>query len=590
MFSIKNQIEDLHIDDLGKMLKMLKGKMIPYILMLILGSLVFTSHQIAIAFINRELINAIITKQFEKLYTVSILSLFILLIVCVVQPILGYYFEKLRRQGIIDIRTDVYRVVQKLPIKYFEKNHSGDIISRSSNDINVFSNAYGWQLDWGVTVIIWGFGSMIVTFWLEWRLSIVMVLLGVISLFFNLKFASPIRKISNEIQQSMGLLTQNLSDIIAGFRVMKVFNLNDIVAGRYYDENCRIVDSNMQRVKKNSMMGSVSYLMDSFSVMGVIIAGSFLIANKAADLGTVMAIITLQAGVASMFSHLGGVISMLQASLAGVGRVAQLMEEEIESKSYDVFGAEKNSNTLVIEDISFGYKEDELILKDVSFIVKKGKVAAIVGPSGSGKSTIFKLLLGYYPPNSGRITIEESPLSDYTLSELRELISYVPQDAFLFDDTIEENIKYGRLNATSEEIRIAAKKANAHEFIEQLSEGYATKVGERGVKLSGGQKQRIAIARALLKDAPILLLDEATSSLDSESEQLIQEALNNLMEGRTVVVIAHRLSTIEHADIIYVLKNGYIVEEGSHDELHSSLGFYSSLYDLQFKHYMEGLE
>jgi ATP-binding cassette, subfamily B, bacterial len=236
-----------------------------------------------------------------------------------------------------------------------------------------------------------------------------------------------------------------------------------------------------------------------------------------------------------------------------------------------------------LQDIGFSYNGTDRVLDGVSLSIGKGQMAALVGPSGGGKSTVLKMLLGYYPPQEGNIVVNAKSIGQYSLTELRDMMAYVPQDAYLFDGTVEENIWYGRPKATREEVIAAAEAANAHGFITELPEGYATKVGERGTRLSGGQKQRIAIARALLKNAPILLLDEATSALDSESEQLVQDALNRLMQGRTTIAVAHRLSTIRHADVIYVIEGGEVVEKGNHTELAEGEGLYNRLYELQFK-------
>jgi ATP-binding cassette, subfamily B, bacterial len=241
------------------------------------------------------------------------------------------------------------------------------------------------------------------------------------------------------------------------------------------------------------------------------------------------------------------------------------------------------SSVLAFQDVHFSYDDDRATLQGITLDVQEGAVAAVVGPSGSGKSTLFRLLMGYYPVESGSVSLLDKPLHAYTLRELRDLFAFVPQDAYLYTGTVRENIRYGRPDASEAEITAAATAAYAHQFIQELPDGYQTLVGERGARLSGGQRQRIAIARALLKQSPFLLLDEATSALDSESETLVQQALETLMQGRTTLVIAHRLSTIENADIIYVVDDGQVVERGRHQALIGQEGLYHHLYDLQFQ-------
>jgi ABC-type multidrug transport system fused ATPase/permease subunit len=282
-----------------------------------------------------------------------------------------------------------------------------------------------------------------------------------------------------------------------------------------------------------------------------------------------------------LFNQLGNFVVQSQSSLVGVNRIFELLNMPPEKEEYNLAGTYTGSNIIEIQNLSFNYKDRDNVINNLSLSVEKNSKIAFVGLSGGGKSTIIKLLLGFYPIETGNIFINNRSISEYKLMELRNMIAYVPQDAYLFEGTIEENIRYGKLTASSDEIIAAAKLANAHEFILEQTEGYNTKIGEKGAKLSGGQRQRIAIARALLKDAPILLLDEATSALDTESEELVQKALDNLMRGRTTITIAHRLSTIKSSDEIYVIGNGSILEKGTHNELLSMSGLYRKLYEVQ---------
>ena len=321
----------------------------------------------------------------------------------------------------------------------------------------------------------------------------------------------------------------------------------------------------MKRVLLQSVVSAGNDLFGGLTFVGMLIFAVYLIYTKELTPGAAVAAVQLTHNVIRPFQVLGDVWSRLQQSLAGAERVFAVLDEAKEGISpRDSDPVPAGSGALMFSGVSFAYDHKEVI-SDVSFIVPENKVIAFAGPSGGGKSTIFKLILGLCSLAEGRLTIQGRDISHYGLEELRRLIAYVPQDSYLYAGTIIENILYGRLGATEEEAIVAAKAANAHDFIMGLPEGYATQVGERGAQLSGGQRQRIAIARAILKDAPILLLDEATSSLDSESESLVQQALERLMQGRTTLVIAHRLSTIRNADCIYVLDQGQIVESRSEE-------------------------
>ena len=312
-------------------------------------------------------------------------------------------------------------------------------------------------------------------------------------------------------------------------------------------------------------------------------------------LGAIVAAIHLQGNASFMFTNLGDFVTQIQRSFAGSARVFELLswpKEEMGSIRLEPGEIDLQPPAAMVRMQGLGFRyvgqdqlseppETENLLEDINISIDQGQFVALVGPSGGGKSTLVKILMGLYPISEGMLIINGIPLSSYPLQDLRNLMAYVPQDAYLFDGTIEENIRYGNFEANSEDVIEAARSAHAHDFIIEQPDGYQTLVGERGAKLSGGQRQRLAIARALLKDAPLLLLDEATSALDSESEAVVQKALETLMEGRTTIAIAHRLSTIQHADLIYVLQAGQVVEQGTHHSLLGNNGVYQDLYSLQ---------
>jgi ABC-type multidrug transport system fused ATPase/permease subunit len=344
------------------------------------------------------------------------------------------------------------------------------------------------------------------------------------------------------------------------------------------------------------MSDATGHLVANLARFGLASLGLYVLMRGTVEIGTVWAITHLYGNASYMFGSVGDFMTEIQRALAGASRVFELLDWPVENvkavpfRETSVPTPEQERSMVSITDLAFSYEGDDKeddgddveVLREINMSAGRGQVAALVGPSGGGKSTIVKLLLGFYPVRDGQIVIDGKPIEAYSLPHLRSMMAYVSQDAYLFDGTIEENIRYGKPGASREQIVAAAQAANAHDFIVEQPDGYDLPVGERGAKLSGGQRQRIAIARALIKDAPILLLDEATSALDSESEQQVQDALGTLMEGRTTVAIAHRLSTVENADTIYVIDDGRVVEQGKHEELVGQGGLYTRLYELQF--------
>jgi ABC-type multidrug transport system fused ATPase/permease subunit len=479
------------------------------------------------------------------------------------------------------LRVKLYEKLLKLPISYSETHHSGDTLSRLNNDVRTMQDAYGWPFRMILVRLLSGISSALVMFLLDWRVSILLLTIGLLSVCISARQTKEVRNMNDSIQESMGGYTENLANIIGGFMTMKSLGLESEMQKNASTVNGEILHNNLKLSKKNAAMESRNFLFSSINFVGVVVLASFLAIKGISSLGSVVSMVYLLGNVNNMFSEINGMLLGMQRSLAGAKRVTEILEAETEPDAVNAEGT-RNKEMIVLEDIDFSYNMDSRILKGISLSVKRGQIVALAGPSGGGKSTILKLLLGYYSPTAGKITVDGKAAKDLTLAGLRSLMAYVPQDSYIFDGTVEENISYGRPGALTEEIKQAAEAAYADEFISQMEQGYQTLVGERGVRLSGGQRQRIAIARAFLKDAPILLLDEATSSLDSQSEQQVQIALDHLMKNKTVLIIAHRLSTIERADVIYLIEGGRIVESGSHEDLLQNKSLYHRLYETQF--------
>jgi ATP-binding cassette subfamily B protein len=550
-------------------------------------AVITTTERMFIAYIIKVFVDSLAFKDLPLLWkTLGIWILFYIGFVALA-PFILYTWRAAVFQATTNLRQAVFEHLQRLPLSYHEMRHSGDAISILTNDVTAAEAAYQQDLMTLVQSTLMGLSAVVFMLVLEWKLALLIFLSGVLPLIINTLFAKPLRKVGDDVQSSLGSMTERFSDLLAGFQVVRTFSLGDWILSRFKKANGDVLVYSLKRVRINANLAAANGFS---SLIGVIpyTVGAFLVMYGQTTLGVLIGLIQLSNQINYFVYSLGGTITRIQASLAAADRIFVMLDTAPEPEQYPKPEGKRQlpssqNSLLEFKQIRFGYNAEQEILKGLSFSVRQGQVAAFVGPSGGGKSTIFRLLLGCYPLRQGEAFVSDRPVYDYKLSELRQLFAYVPQDAYLYSGTILDNIRYGRPTATDEEVVAAANDAYAHGFISEFPEGYHTQVGERGARLSGGQRQRIAIARALLKDAPILLLDEATSSLDSDSEEVVQRALIRLMQGRTTLAIAHRISTIENADIIYVIDDGKVVEQGQHDELLAQNGLFKNLHDLQFK-------
>lgn len=564
-----------------RMMVYMRPRIWKYFIGMIVMTIMFSFMSIIQSLSLKYLIEAAENHDLSTFAATIIALLLSTLVLIVFIPIFRYMYNSRSCLGLGDMKADAFGHIIKLPVRYFENHHSGALISNITNDIDVASGLYTWRLHLAIAPFIYVLFSIIPMFVLDWKISLVLLLVNVLLASMNLLFTNPVKRTSKSIQKSMGELTELLVNMLAGFQNIKLYGIGRIFIDRIQAANDQIARFTMKRVRLSAYIESLNSLIGMICNIGMITIGAMMVTSNFITFGTLITLINLQAQVNGAFLQAGTRIPQLQDSLVSAERVFDLIDADSEPESYTTPNAVAEGVALGLNGVSFRYDDCAKILDQVSISVKTGQIAALVGPSGSGKSTILKLLLGFYPPNEGNIIINGKSLGQYTLSQIRELISYVPQDPYLFYGTIEENIRYGCMDATDEAVEAAAKAACAHEFIVQQPEGYKTMVGERGTSLSGGQRQRIAIARALLKNSPILLLDEATSALDNESERLVKQAMDRLMANRTILVIAHRLSTIEQADLIYVIEEGKMVEQGSHKELIARKGLYRDLYETQ---------
>lgn len=496
----------------------------------------------------------------------------------------NYLMSYVGQSVIIDIRAAVLKKLQRLSVSFYDKNKTGTIMSYVTNDVNALQSA---MVENTIEMITEGFiliGSVVAMIYLDWRLTLFIVCTFPVVLWFMEFFGKKIRKTGGRIQECTADITSVLQESVASARVIKSFVREDYEVDRFDVENKANFRANMKNAQLMATLTPVVELVAAIGVTMIIWYGGNNVINGTITAGSLVAFLTYAVNISNPIKRLTRVIGNIQKALAAAQRVFMIidMPEEI-AESRDAKQLPEVSGKVEFQNVSFAYNDKGNVITDLSFSVKPGEVIAIVGPSGAGKSTIANLLPRFYDVNKGDIKIDGHSVREVTLDSLREQVGIVPQETMLFNGSVYNNILYGRLDATKEEIEAAAKAANAHDFIMQLTDGYETKLGDRGVNLSGGQRQRIAIARAILKNPRILILDEATSALDTESERVVQEALDRLMVGRTSFVIAHRLSTVKNADKILVLEKGNLVESGTHDELLALDGLYAHLYKIQYR-------
>lgn len=501
----------------------------------------------------------------------------------------SYLVSYVGQRVIIDVRSVLFRKFQRMPLSYYDKQQTGTVMSYITNDVAVMQSAIVDNLIELVTEGSILIGSLAMMIYLDWKLSL-LTLMTIPLVGFAMKiFGRKLKRSSTVIQERVAEITSLLQESISAIRVVKSFVRESYEIKRFEEQNWRNFQAAMKNVKLSSLLTPTVEFLAAIAVTFIVWFGGYEVVNGVITAGELVAFLTYAVNLANPVKRLSRVYAAIQKAMAAADRVFNVMD--LDEKITDVPGAKPLppiKGKVEFKDITFSYKEGQPALQHISLKAEPGQMIALVGPSGSGKSTIANLIPRFYDVDSGIITIDDHDIRQVTADSLREQIGLVPQETMLFSTTVMENIRYGRLEATDEEVIEAAKAANAEEFIKELPEGYDTKLGERGLNLSGGQRQRLAIARAILKNPRVLILDEATSALDTESEKIVQDALDNLMVGRTSFVIAHRLSTIFNADQIFVVENGHLREHGTHEELLAAGGLYSNLYNIQFRQNQEG--
>ena len=523
-----------------------------YWLSLIVGSLMFPLMQMLLSLTQKNLVNAIEFDNADYMVNVYLFSGLILLLVGVIHPWSMFYMEKSVYTFMREFRAYAVKKLLSFPLSFFEETHTGDIINRINGDLEKFTSLYNAVLARFFTAIFYGMISIIVMSFLSWQLSLVIIILAVIETYAMAKISVKIRASTENIREETGKANRLFFDLLKNLRFIRMSSISDILLGKYRGINRDIVDVSIKRNKTILKMNAISDFFEAFNLIGVLSVGIVMYFNDFIDLGSVFAFLILQDGVTYMTFYLRDTLGWLQQHLVSIRRVFDILDRKVErdsvsaDRSIDIV----SDGLIICNNLTFTYKDRlEKVLDDLSCRIPPGKVTVITGPSGEGKSTLVKLLLGLYRQEAGSIRIGDFDYSQLTLESIRNHFSYVPQSAHLFYDTIENNVRGGNETASSDEVIQAAKLAEAHEFIMEKPDGYHTLVQEHGTNFSGGEKQRIAIARAILKNAPVMILDEATSAIDSNTESRIHEFLRTQAEkGKTVVIITHRQSALRIAD------------------------------------------
>ena len=521
--------------------------------------------------------------DFQYILNIVFLLIGLYLISAIFSYIQGFIVTGVAQKVSYNLRREISEKVNKLPLKYFDNISHGDVLSRVTNDVDTVSQTLNQSMSQIITSATTLVGVLIMMLSISWQMTILAILILPLSMGLVMTIVKRSQKYFKAQQETLGKVNGHIEEIYGGHNIMKAFNAEEEAVEEFTKINGELYNSAWKSQFLSGMMMPIMNFIGNIGYVAVSILGGWFAVRKTIEVGDILSFIQYIRNFTQPIAQVAQISNVLQSTVAAAERVFVFLDEEEEVKeSTTPVKLEEVEGRVTFENVKFGYNEDKIVINDFSQNIKPGQKVAIVGPTGAGKTTIVKLLMRFYDLNEGKILIDGNDINDFTREDLRNNFGMVLQDTWLFSGTIMENIKYGRLDATDAEVIEASKSAHAHRFIQTLPDGYNMVINEEANNISQGQKQLLTIARAILSDPKILILDEATSSVDTRTEVLIQKAMENLMEGRTSFIIAHRLSTIRDADLILVMKDGDIIEQGSHEELLKKNGFYAELYNSQF--------
>ncbi|MBM7685735.1 ABC transporter ATP-binding protein [Defluviitalea raffinosedens] len=521
--------------------------------------------------------------DFQYLLNTVLLLLGLYIISAVFSYIQGLIVTGVSQKVSYNLRKEISEKINRLPLKYFDSVSHGDVLSRVTNDVDTVSQTLNQSLSQIITSATTLIGVLIMMLYISWEMTIAAILILPLSMVLVLAIVKKSQKYFIEQQKALGKVNGHIEEVYGGHNIMKAFNAEKEVVDQFRKINKELYDSAWKSQFLSGMMMPIMNFIGNLGYVAVSILGGWYASRGVIEVGDILSFIQYIKSFTQPISQVAQISNVIQSTIAAAERVFAFLEEKEEgTESAKPVELDKVEGRVTFENVKFGYNEDKIIIKNFSADIKPGQKVTIVGPTGAGKTTIVKLLMRFYELNSGRILIDGHDIKEFTREHLRSHFGMVLQDTWLFSGSIMENIRYGRLSASDEEVIEAAKAAHVHRFIKTLPDGYSMMINEEANNISQGQKQLLTIARAILSDPRILILDEATSSVDTRTEILIQKAMENLMKGRTSFIIAHRLSTIKDADLILVMKDGDIIEQGSHEELLKKNGFYAELYNSQF--------
>ena len=539
-----------------------------------------------------ELFNGLVAKvngtggiDFDKIGKILLWTLGLYLCSVAFSFVQGFIMTGISNDVSYSLRKDISGKMNRLPMKYYESRTYGEVLSRITNDVDTLQQGLNQSITQLITSVTTLIGVFIMMLSINVWMTLCALLILPCSMFIISKVMKRSQKYFRQQQKYLGDVNGQVEEVYAGQNIVKAFNKEDAVMATFEETNKKLYESGWKSQFFSGMMMPIMQFVGNIGYVMVALLGGFMTIKGAIEVGDIQSFFQYIRNFTQPVQQIAQVTNMMQSAAAASERVFEFLEEEEEEQTVEHPVTLENGveGHVTFEHVSFGYRPDQIIIKDFSEQVQPGQKIAIVGPTGAGKTTLVKLLMRFYDVNSGRILIDGHDIREFDRRNLRECFGMVLQDTWLFNGTIMENIRYGRLDATDEEVIAAAKAAHAHRFIQTLPEGYNTVLNEEASNVSQGQKQLLTIARAILADNRLLILDEATSSVDTRTEERIQKAMDNLMKGRTSFVIAHRLSTIKDADVILVMKDGDIIEQGNHEELLAMNGFYANLYNSQFE-------